>query len=334
MNPTFRLVEVRLPDSARHWVLHADAHWGRWQRTSNTVLLMPLAERALRDPGERHLRLNPFQQQLVDGSERSPMSDTNGLPKNTALELIRTRYEEDFNRWEAETRALADVPGAIEGESLPERARRRRNALAEAGLCAPPSPPPTPDQSFAPDLIPDPGNVRGGPDDLKALIDAAVGIVDVYQRYSGKSLPAIRGTRPEVKVSCPLPSHEDRDPSASLNTQEQVWNCFLCGCGDKYHLAARLYGLDTNNDFPEVLQRMAVDFAIPNAAPRNSANSLPLPAAGATEYDQKKGGPKTKAQMHAERVEYHASELRARREAQRLIDAEELGEGGAEHVRG
>src|SRR5581483_10508168 len=120
----------------------------------------------------------------------------------------------------------------------------------------------------------------------------------------------------------------------SLNTQEQVWNCFLCGGGDKYHLAARFYGLDTNNDFPEFLQRMAVDFAIPNAAPRNSANSLPLPAAGATEYDQKKGGPKTKAQMHAERVEYHASELRARREAQRLIDAEELGEGGAEHVRG
>jgi len=33
------------------------------------------------------------------------------------------------------------------------------------------------------------------------------------------------------KAECPLPDHEDRNPSASVNTDEGKWHCFACGRG-------------------------------------------------------------------------------------------------------
>lgn len=33
------------------------------------------------------------------------------------------------------------------------------------------------------------------------------------------------------KAECPLPDHEDRNPSASVNESEGKWHCFTCGRG-------------------------------------------------------------------------------------------------------
>lgn len=35
----------------------------------------------------------------------------------------------------------------------------------------------------------------------------------------------------EVTVKCPIPSHEDKKPSASLNLTDNVWVCYTCGVG-------------------------------------------------------------------------------------------------------
>ena len=37
----------------------------------------------------------------------------------------------------------------------------------------------------------------------------------------------------EVKIKCPFPGHADSNPSASLNTDKNVWKCYASGCNGK-----------------------------------------------------------------------------------------------------
>jgi len=61
-------------------------------------------------------------------------------------------------------------------------------------------------------------------------------ITEAYQRWGGQS--AISPGKKEVKVRCPNPQHTDRDPSFVMNTEKNVFNCFKCGGGDIYTIAA------------------------------------------------------------------------------------------------
>jgi DNA primase len=46
------------------------------------------------------------------------------------------------------------------------------------------------------------------------------------------------------KAQCPIPDHEDRNPSASVNTEEGKWHCFACGRGgDGYDIIGEREGL-------------------------------------------------------------------------------------------
>ena len=56
-----------------------------------------------------------------------------------------------------------------------------------------------------------------------------VSIVDLYSRETGYDLPAANGSR--VQVRCPIPGHEDKNPSCSLYPQDNSFYCFGCGIG-------------------------------------------------------------------------------------------------------
>ena len=47
----------------------------------------------------------------------------------------------------------------------------------------------------------------------------------------------------EATLRCPLPEHDDVEPSASANAAKRVWNCHVCGGGTLTDLAVRL-GVD------------------------------------------------------------------------------------------
>lgn len=136
------------------------------------------------------------------------------------------------------------------------RERRTRPAAAE---------PPTivhPD-----DVIPDLGPDEIHHDDgLDSAIDS-IDIIEAYRRWCGKSEPEVGKRREGIKIRCPRPDHLDRDPSAWINLDKQVWTCGTCGFegGDKYDIAAWHFGFDVpgyKNDgsFPELRRAMAQDF--------------------------------------------------------------------------
>lgn len=68
-----------------------------------------------------------------------------------------------------------------------------------------------------------------------------------------------------IMVSCPIPGHEDKNPSASIDLTKGdggVWACHRCDDGgDKYDLAAIHFGFARpdykGKDFPELRRRMA-----------------------------------------------------------------------------
>jgi hypothetical protein len=88
---------------------------------------------------------------------------------------------------------------------------------------------------FVPDIeIDSPGLSRAeiALDEFMKLIP----ITEAYQRWGGQS--AVSPGKKEVKVRCPNPQHTDKDPSFVMNTEKNVFNCFKCGGGDIYDIAA------------------------------------------------------------------------------------------------
>jgi hypothetical protein len=76
----------------------------------------------------------------------------------------------------------------------------------------------------------------------------------VIDYLSSLEIPFIRLGR-SWKASCPLPGHQDDDPSFNVRDDGQVWNCFGCNRGgDVFTLAMYLTGED---DFPVLLQHLA-----------------------------------------------------------------------------
>lgn len=165
---------------------------------------------------------------------------------------------------------MSSGPVRRPGESALDFAKRRAQALGYKSAQSAPAPAPVPPtQAWDNDLIPDTtSNVDEAYVQERLEIDAVLGNVDVLQAYAkwcGKMTPNAGNKTRNIMVSCPLPGHEDKNPSASIDLTKGdggVWACHRCDDGgDKYDLAAIYFGYDRpgykGKDFPELRRKMA-----------------------------------------------------------------------------
>jgi hypothetical protein len=127
---------------------------------------------------------------------------------------------------------------------------------------------PVPRPIFDEDLIPDATSNRGPVSEIWAEMDEVIMGLDVLDAYERWILPQkpqkIVGRRHEIPIRCPLPSHNDADPSASLNPDKGVWKCHSCdAAGDKFDLAGIHFGYGLSEirgpAFAELKRQMAED---------------------------------------------------------------------------
>lgn len=96
----------------------------------------------------------------------------------------------------------------------------------------------SPDYSGLVPVLPDEYKPSDTDIQIAELLDG-LSVLDAYNMWCRKSTPK-PGSRTEgIKVSCPIPSHPDKDPSAWLNTKKNIWFCGGCDIGgDSYDIAA------------------------------------------------------------------------------------------------
>ncbi len=114
------------------------------------------------------------------------------------------------------------------------------------------------------DLIPE-GDPRSEADaEMDRIIDS-IDILDAYGRWCGKMVPKAKGKTEGIKISCPIPGHEDKDPSAWINTDKQTWFCGGCQIGGDaldiaaYHFGYPNPGYKTGSNFHNLRRDMAKD---------------------------------------------------------------------------
>ena len=102
-----------------------------------------------------------------------------------------------------------------------------------------------------------PDEVAKADSDLDAAI-AEVGIIDAYRRWIPKNPPqAPPGQTESVMVSCPRPEHPDRNPSAWLNTEKNLYYCAACDTGgDVLDLAAIGHGMEGYKHNPQLFHKL------------------------------------------------------------------------------
>lgn len=97
--------------------------------------------------------------------------------------------------------------------------------------------------SFDTDLIPETDQRSEEDAELDRIIDK-IDVVDAYNKWCGKMRPVVRAGQTEsIMISCPIPGHADKNPSAWINIDKQVWHCAKCEMGgDAMDLAAFHFG--------------------------------------------------------------------------------------------
>lgn len=157
-----------------------------------------------------------------------------------------------------------------------EEARQRRSqweesesarAIREADERAAATPAEPEQPAWDPDLIPDANESYGIEDDEVDRAIRSFGIVNAYVRWCGKMRPRVGNKTESIMVSCPNPEHEDKNPSAWLNSDKGVGNCALCEGFDIYDIYAWNHGFAvpeyrTTSDFATVKNAMAEDLGI------------------------------------------------------------------------
>lgn len=123
-----------------------------------------------------------------------------------------------------------------------QRLEERRKAQEAATLTLEPAPIPEEFRKFIPDVDDKPSV----PPEQQALDDfiSLLTITDAYNRWAAKgqvTVPA--GRRDSIKVRCPNPAHPDKNPSAWLNVDKNVYYCGACSMGgDLWDIAAWHFG--------------------------------------------------------------------------------------------
>lgn len=78
--------------------------------------------------------------------------------------------------------------------------------------------------------------------EMDRIIDR-VDIIEGYRIWCGKMVPNPKGKTESIMISCPIPGHTDKKPSAWINTDKNTWFCGGCQLGgDVYDLAAYRHG--------------------------------------------------------------------------------------------
>ncbi len=118
--------------------------------------------------------------------------------------------------------------------------------------------------------IPEPEIHRSDGDAVLDGVLTGIDVMTAYNTWIHKSTPDPRGKTSNIMVSCPIPGHPDKDPSADLNLDKGeggVWHCHACQIGgDKYDLAAIGLGYawpdayKTDGSFPALRREMAERF--------------------------------------------------------------------------
>ena len=98
------------------------------------------------------------------------------------------------------------------------------------------------------------------------VIKQNVGIVEAYRKWIGKSEPDESRVE-SIMVSCPMPGHEDKHPSAWMNSEKDLWFCAACEKGgDIIDLGAIRFGYDItadySNNFPELITLLLADLGL------------------------------------------------------------------------
>ena len=77
--------------------------------------------------------------------------------------------------------------------------------------------------------------------------------LDVILQQYGVQVPPGRG---RVALRCPLPGHEDQDPSFTADLDKGLWHCFGCGRGGTvFDLVMHTEGVDFGEAFRKLAER-------------------------------------------------------------------------------
>jgi hypothetical protein len=118
--------------------------------------------------------------------------------------------------------------------------------------------------AFEKDLVPEEQHERSDEDKEMDRIISGIDIIDAYRKWCGKMNPEPKGKTEGIMISCPIPGHRDKHPSAYINTDKQVWHCAACDQGgDVLDLAAFHFGISNYKDganFHELRKKMAQDY--------------------------------------------------------------------------
>jgi hypothetical protein len=101
---------------------------------------------------------------------------------------------------------------------------------------------------------------------------------DTLQRIAPQEYFSVLAARPgrDGKICCPLPSHDDPDPSCHVyESPAEGWYCFGCGRGgDIYELAGELWELRREgSDFLELRRRLREVLGIGEGLPRSEGRT-------------------------------------------------------------
>ena len=132
-------------------------------------------------------------------------------------------------------------------ESFSEKlARLRAEKEAQGGNVipfTPPAPVTPPLPEFKSEDIPDVLPERDESEIEMDRIVESIDILDAYAKWCGKMTPKVGSKRESIMISCPIPGHADKNPSAWINLDKQTWFCAACDQGgDAHDIAAFHFG--------------------------------------------------------------------------------------------
>jgi len=94
--------------------------------------------------------------------------------------------------------------------------------------------------------------------DIFEAVTETVPIDEAYQRLTGGN---VHWSGAEGRISCPLPDHKDRNPSANLNNEKGVWYCQRCGeGGDVVSMYVKARGLEPLPAAQELAEEFGVEY--------------------------------------------------------------------------
>ena len=113
-----------------------------------------------------------------------------------------------------------------------------------------------------------PAEILSADQELEAFV-RGISVLEAYRKWvGGQEVTSGKDylSPPEYRVQCPLPDHADNRPSASLNTDTNLWVCYTCDNtgGDVLDLAAINHGMypgyKQGQDFHNLFRKIGEDY--------------------------------------------------------------------------